>query len=128
MIFKIIQKNSCDTCRSRLANLDIGLRSEFKFRIKYEDLSTRTSRNEERCQWIVCKIARCTINPPLPPRINMASASNDITNTQEEFLCKTCFSSIAPGKKHISNTVTQQQILTKELLSLPKTSIGKLYI
>ena len=121
-------KKLCNSCRSRLANLDKGLKSEFIFRIKYEDLTTRTTRNEERCQCFVCKIARSTINPPLPPRINIASADDDNPNRQDEFLCKTCFSSVGPGKNHNCNTATQQQNLTRELLSLPKTSRGKLYI
>ena len=120
-------KKLCNTCRSRLANLDKGLRSEFEFRIKYEDLLTRSSRNKKRCQCFVCEIARSTINPPLPPRINIASDEYAVPN-KDEILCKSCFSSIGPGKKHNCNSVTRQQNLTRELLSLPKTSRGKLYI
>lgn len=123
----------CDACKSRLLKLEkkeVNNKSDlFKSRLKYEELNTRLTRNQTKCECFVCCEGRSTLVKTKPPIVNLLEISNKNTEEKEStenILCAKCYGEKKQGKMHVCNAIMRQKNLSKELLKMSGSERGKL--
>jgi hypothetical protein len=122
----------CNACKSRLLKLEKeeGNNESYKFknRLKYEELYTRLTRNQTKCECFVCCEGRSNLVRTKPPIVNLLEISNENIEEKEStenVLCAKCYGEKKQGKKHVCNAIMRQKNLSKELLKMSESARGK---
>ena len=106
--------NACKTCLLKLEKKEVNNESDmFKSRLKYEELYTRLTRNQTKCECFVCCEGRSTLVRTKPPIVNLLEILNTKEKGSTEILCAKCYGEKKQGKKHVCNAIMRQKILAK---------------